>query len=210
MEHLHEIQGPIMEFKGRTAGFTLLEIASVMVVIGILATLSVPMYSSIRGMVEAKQCEANLKGLGIGMNAYLADHGTWPQIPPDLRQAQGSAVGTTKEAQANSPAGKWIAALAGYGIPEKTWHCPSITRQIALGTNPEATKYKRLDYIPTNFSAQDNPRLWPTHPWFIERGSAHGRGPNLLLTDGTVTNVDQLFQRNKLTGAGTQDTRPPQ
>jgi len=176
-------------------GFTLLEIATVMVVIGILATLSVPMYSSIRGMVESKQCEANLKGLGAGMNAYLADHTAWPQIPPDQPRAHGEAEGTTKQAQENSSAGKWITALSGYGVSEKNWHCPSVTRQIAMGSNPQAKKYKRLDYVPTGFSAKDNPRLWPEHPWFIERGSYHGGGPNLILAEGTVTNVNKLFQR---------------
>jgi|GEM_PF-403553 len=199
-----------MQRDGNTQGFTLLEVASVMVVIGILATLSVPMYSNIRGMVEGRQCEANLKGLGVGMNAYLADHAAWPQIAPDRREAQGEAVGTTKEAQENSPAGKWIAALSGYGVTEQTWHCPSVNRQILTGAKPEASKHKRLDYVPTNFSAKDNPRLWPEHPWFIERGSYHGSGPNLLLTDCTVTNVDKLFQRANLTGGGTQNTRPPQ
>jgi len=178
----------------RTSGFTLLEIASVMVILGILATMAVPMYSNFRTSAEGRQCEANLKGLGIGMNAYLADHGAWPQISTNSPAPQAVGDGSG-DPQASSPAAQWIAALASYGISEKTWHCPTVDRHIVLAGNADVHKYKRIDYLPTNFGAQDNPRQWPEHPWFIEQGSTHGGGPNLLLTDGTVTNVDKLFQR---------------
>ncbi|MCX8510995.1 MAG: prepilin-type N-terminal cleavage/methylation domain-containing protein, partial [Chthoniobacteraceae bacterium] len=177
-------------------GFTLLELISAMVVLGILATLSFPLYSNIRAMMEGKQCETNLRGLGAGMSAFLADHSGWPQIPPDNNEAR-KAAGASPQAQENSPAGKWIAALKDYGVPEQNWHCPTVSRQILTGAKPEASKYKRLDYVPTNFGLQENPRQWPEHPWFIERGSYHGSGPNLLLADGTVTNVDKLFQKNR-------------
>ncbi len=173
-------------------GFTLLELISAMVVIGILATLSFPLYSSIRAMMEGKRCEANLRSLGAGMNAYLTDRSGWPQIPPYNNEARKAVVGAPPEAQANSPAGRWIAALKDYGVPEQTWRCPTVDRQILAGAKPEAQKDKRLDYVPTSFGAQENPLAWPEHPWFIERGSSHSGGPNILMTNGTVTNVKKL------------------
>ena len=55
-------------------GFTLLEIAGVIVILGILATLGMPLMSKFRARAEGLQCAANLTALGLGASSYLEDH----------------------------------------------------------------------------------------------------------------------------------------
>ncbi len=177
-------------------GFTLLEIVGVCLILGILATLSIPVLKGFRGRAEGLQCKANLQALGLGAQAYIDDHKSWPQIvadKPGANSAQQLTPGSGDKTL--SYAEQWIAAFEPYGISEKVWRCPSIEKQIKAQGNPEALKQKRLDYTPTRFDSRpESPRQWPKHPWFIERGALHGNGPNILFADGTISSVDELFK----------------
>jgi len=188
--------GSAMEIHGenesRHAGFTLLEIIATMVVLSILVTLCIPMVKGFRSRAEGLKCAAHLKGLGLGVQAYITDYRRWPQIPPEKKggNLQSSALSDSGQAFAE----KWIAVLAPYGVDEGTWRCPTVENQMRLQGKKEALEKKRIDYVPTTFDANpDSPTKWPRHPWFVERGSLHGTGPNILFGDGTVSNVTELF-----------------
>ena len=176
----------------RTAGFTLLELLCALAVLAILVTLAAPLAGRFRTRTQGLQCAANLKGLGVGAAAYLTDHNDiWPQIASDtsLSPAAGKQSGESQSAA------RWIEALAPYGIAEKTWRCPAIEAKIATHGKSEALKMKRLDYLPTQFGPQPgSARLWPSHPWFIERSPNHGLGPKILLTDGRVVSMEDLLK----------------
>lgn len=165
-----------------------------MVILGILATLTVPVVRGFRERAEGLKCMENLKGLGLGTQAYMVDHRCWPQIAPEKKGASNSG-GAPLSGAAQIFAEKWISALAPYGISEKTWRCPSVEKQIQLQGKREALDKKRIDYVPTSFDKNpDSPTQWPKHPWFIERGALHGAGPNLLFADGSVSNVSELVK----------------
>lgn len=179
-------------------GFTLLEIATAIVIIGILATLSFPVYTSFRGRAEALQCASNMKGLGLGVQAYMSDHmtnegGLWPQISPssdDNASKDGSAPASENQSKL---AERWITVLGQYGIAEKTWRCPSVEKQMKRLGQPAALEKKRIDYIPTHFSAEPGSAdRWKKHPWFVERSALHGSGPNILFADGSISNLSEL------------------
>lgn len=171
----------------RMRGFTLLEILGSLLVLGILVTICMPVIGKFRERAQGVQCAANLKALGAGAAAYLSDHGdVWPQIPPELQAGAAGGVSST--------AVRWIAALEPYGIPEKTWRCPSLESKMAAKGNPAALNRRRIDYVPTTFGAlPGSARQWPTHPWFLERSALHGTGPNIFLANGSVVSMNELL-----------------
>lgn len=174
----------------RHRGFTLLEIVGVVVILAILAALCTPLVARYTARAEGMQCMANLKSLGLAANAYLEDYRRWPQITPEKKPAASS--GSSSPA-AQDRAAQWIAAFAPYGVSEKTWRCPTVERMIRSHGRPEALKQPRIDYTPTNFDTRpESPRQWPKHPWFIERGSLHASGPNILFADGSLATFDEI------------------
>lgn len=181
------IQLPKQSFQ---KGFTLLEIFASVVVIGILAGISVPIYTQFRGKAESLGCAANLRGLYGGAAAYIQDNQRWPRIAkPPTTEGQPSD-------QPNSFESQWIAALKPYGVTTKAWRCPSLEREVRRRGKPGASEHVRIDYTPTSFgSGALAPYQWPSHPWFIERGAAHGGGPQIILTDGSVVTIEDLLRR---------------
>lgn len=178
---------------GSEAGFTLLEIATVIVILGILASLCFPVVRGFKGRSEGLKCASNLKGLGVGVQAYMNDYGHWPQIANTERGRGLNSAPVSESAQ--NLAKQWIETLKPYGIGETTWHCPSVENQIRQQGKKEALAAARIDYTPTVFdSKQDSPTLWPKHPWFVEKGALHGTGPNVLFADGSVSNMLELMK----------------
>jgi prepilin-type processing-associated H-X9-DG protein len=175
----------------------LLELVGVLLILGILTTLLAPLYKSYRLRAESLHCVSNLKALGLGVQAYMEDHRSWPQIAPERA---GGKQGRTPQISAddNSHAGKWIAALKPYGISPKIWRCPSIERTIKAEGKPEALNMNRVDYVATTFDSRpESPRQYPKHPWFMERGNLHPTGPNILFADGSVANPTELLKPDR-------------
>lgn len=56
------------------AGFTLLELLTVIVVIGLMAAILMPVYQRVTASGRATACISHLRQLGMGLTAYLADH----------------------------------------------------------------------------------------------------------------------------------------
>lgn len=172
--------------------FTLIELCAVVVVIGILAGVTFPVYLQFRAKAEAVSCAANMRVLYGGVSAYVQEHQAWPQIS----SARPKSDGGIASAPTQDSASRWIAALKPYGVGEYTWRCPSVERDMRKHGKPEALKVPRLDYTPTLFEGGPlAPYQWTTHPWFIERGSAHGSGPLIILADGTVVTVEELMRK---------------
>lgn len=161
------------------AGFTLMELMTVIVIIMILATLLFPAVAGIRGKAERASCESNLRGLYVGANSYIQEHGSWPQI-------------STKDLQKPPYAKAWITALEPYAISRKNWICPSVQRSMG---NPDYYKDQatRVDYYATPFDSKaQSPYRWPTQPWFIERGDVHGDGNLIIFTNGHIKSLTDV------------------
>lgn len=173
-------------------GFTLLELLCGLAVVGILATLAIPLAGNYRARAHALKCQSNLKGLGAGASAFLDDHNDcWPQIDLPKTPGEDSDSGKSMETSAET----WITTLSKYGVAESSWRCPTIENKIAADGAKGALEKKRLDYVPTQFSADPGiARKWPNHPWFIERTPNHGLGPRILLTSGRVVSLEDLLK----------------
>jgi prepilin-type N-terminal cleavage/methylation domain-containing protein len=167
------------------AGFTLLEIATVIVVIAILLVMLVPAFDRLREKADKGTCIANLRNLYAAASAHVQQNGKWPQIDP-------KTILTKKYAE------EWIAALEPFGITRKNWICPSVQRVLG-GPDYLKPANTRIDYLATNFD--DNPYTpyrWPKQPWFAERADLHGAGPIFIFTDGTI----QELRGAKRAGSG--------
>jgi prepilin-type N-terminal cleavage/methylation domain-containing protein len=169
----------------RVRGFTLLELTIVIAIVAILAVVSFPIVSNLRARAQRVQCVANLKNLAVGTNLYLQQNSDiWPQI-------RTPAAAEPTEDFANA----WIAALEPFGVPRKTWICPTI--QAAL-QNPDYSTpdVARIDYIATPFD--DKPGIsheWPRQPWFIETGDVHGKGNLIIFTDGSISDLSTILPK---------------
>lgn len=162
---------------------TLLELAVVVVIIAIIASMLFPLYGKMRARSNEAKCFANLRALYVGASGYLQANGSWPQISNELIVSEKAKY-----------AKQWVAVLLPYGVPHVTWICPTVQQGTGLPISSIAEEENyRIDYIGVSFDDQpsspfpDNP-----YPWFIEKAGFHGRGNLLVLSDGTTTTLADL------------------
>lgn len=84
------------------AAFTLIELLTVIAIIGILAGILIPVVGKVRSTARKATCIANMRNFAIAMNFYTQDN---KDTYPDTSSA--------------NPAGNWIFELAGWGDKTK-------------------------------------------------------------------------------------------
>lgn len=171
-----------MQYRSRSAclGFSLLELVTVLVVIGVLATLLFKVAKQPRDAVERVACMANLRSLHVALNSYITDHKEWPQMPSELDNEQS--------------ANWWVNTLRPYVGDQKVWHCPTFQRQ-AQETPEKFSEHIKIDYIPTDFDNRPmTPFKWPNMPWIIEIGDFHGSGNLAVFPDGSVRTIWEAYK----------------
>ena len=167
----------------RIAAFTLMELMTVIVIIGILMTMVFGAMSDIQYRADRAGCVTNLKTLYTGAAIYIQQQGSWPQIDP-----HHMSDGNTQYAQ------EWIAALQPCGVARTNWVCPSVQR---LLHSPDVALPKniRVDYVATPFDDKAmTPYIWPKQPWFVESASVHGDGNMLIWASGQIVSLKEAFQ----------------
>jgi prepilin-type N-terminal cleavage/methylation domain-containing protein len=172
------LRHPLRDF----AAFTLLELITVILIVGILAAMAAGIFSDARSRAEKAGCVSNLKNLYVGTAAYVQDQGHWPQVDP--AQLQTADIEYAKA---------WMAALEKYGLKQPNWLCPSNQR---LLNNPDMTNPKniRIDYLATPFDEETmTPYKWPLQPWFIERGAVHPGGNLIIFTNGQISTLTEAY-----------------
>jgi len=76
--------------RGRRAGFTILELMMVMIVIGLLAGMAILKYVDLRHRARAVQASADLQSVRLAAYGAWYENGTWPPevgpgiVPPGL------------------------------------------------------------------------------------------------------------------------------
>ena len=168
----------------RKLALSLLELLVVIVIIGILSILVLPVISGMRARAQKTQCAANLRSLYTATELFIQQNGSWPQI----------AMSDSDSAEEDY-AKAWIAALQPFGPMQKTWICP--TTQNLLG-NPDLSDPSniRVDYTATTFDDKPmTPHQWPRQPWFAEVGDVHGRGQLIIFTDGSISELKTLMNK---------------
>ncbi|EIQ01483.1 prepilin-type N-terminal cleavage/methylation domain-containing protein [Opitutaceae bacterium TAV1] len=64
----------VQRFSFSQAAFTLIELLTVIAIIGILAAIIIPTVGSVRKSARATQCVSNLRQIGTAINLYTTDH----------------------------------------------------------------------------------------------------------------------------------------
>lgn len=98
------------------AGFTLLELLVVMVIIGLLAGYVAPKYMSQIGKSEIKATKAQIDALEKSLDQFRIDTGHYPN------QQQGLAALVTRPAEET----KWDGPYLRKGLPPDPWGNPYI------------------------------------------------------------------------------------
>lgn len=160
----------------------MVELLLVIGLIAVLASIVLALSKSMRNRAEKAACIANMKSIFTALAAYTNDNKHWPQPP-------GSAL-----ADEELFWDFWITVLGEdteYGVPEKTWVCPTYRRLSAGKDYIERTS----TYLPAGFDAVSaaTPYRWGNQPWLMEIGNHHGKGALVLYPDGSVVPLDEKF-----------------
>ena len=157
---------------------TLVEILTVVAIIGVLATLVISASNLLPQRAEGARCMANMRSLQVCLASYIQDVGHWPQEPQAIADDQ------------NATEDWWLNVLAPYGATPDTWMCPTIKRLIS---NKSKDGRPKVHYTPTMFD--DNPLTpykWSTQPWLIEIGNMHGSGGLICFPDGSIRPMNDV------------------
>ncbi len=71
-----------------TSGFTLIEIVAVLVIVGVLGSISVPAIKNIILQAEIKTCVAQLRSIAAVIDQHYIKHGDYPQSLADVGKNQ--------------------------------------------------------------------------------------------------------------------------
>ena len=175
---------PPPTLRSTARGVTLLELVTVLLVIIILGVMLLPVYSQVLRRTEKTACVANLHSLHVGMDLYMQEHHSWPQV-------------VSSGAEPEVYAAKWIGILQPYGLNQINWICPTLQKSLS---NPDLTDHDntRIDYSPMTFDTKpQTPYRWQTMPWFAERADTHGNGQLLIFSDGHVQELGDFLASMK-------------
>ena len=158
--------------------FTLTELLVSIGIIAILTALAIQGYSKIAASVAKGKCIGNLRNLHVSFATYIQDNGRWPQ-QPDFPTAYSQQYQTW-----------WLKTMEPYTQSREVWKCPLLKKFGAYDS--EGTQLE-IHYTPTRFDARPStPYRWEKQPWLIEVSSIHGKGPLLLMPDGSVRNLTDI------------------
>lgn len=164
----------------RREAFTIMELMTVIVIIGILAVMLMSTVAGLRDKAERGRCVNNLQGLYAAGVSYVTDNGSWPQIPM-------TDVGDPAFAKA------WMDAFKPYKIAPVNWHCATVRKSLGLSMDSSDLS---IDYIPTSFNSKpSSPWMYSTHPWFMERAGVHGGGNLFIFANGQIHSLSDYSKK---------------
>ena len=75
------------------SGFSLIELAVTIAIVGLLATLVAMNYKGLMMKVSKANCISNMRSLHVSFSSYVNDVGCWPQVPEELASGESDYEG---------------------------------------------------------------------------------------------------------------------
>ncbi|MDG2122417.1 MAG: prepilin-type N-terminal cleavage/methylation domain-containing protein [Verrucomicrobiales bacterium] len=164
----------IPKARRKVAGWTLLELLVVAVIVAILVSITFSGYGIFRAKAADGTCTSHLRSLRVSLETYMQDKHEWPQPPLEIAGDEEKMWEF------------WIKELTPYDGLQKYWVCPTHVELFMRGRSPQDTPEYMGSFIPTDFDDHEStPYKW-RQPWLIERGNFHGKGAKMLMPDGSI------------------------
>ncbi|MBW3622228.1 MAG: prepilin-type N-terminal cleavage/methylation domain-containing protein [Armatimonadetes bacterium] len=183
-------------------GFTLVELLVVIGVVGILASLLMPAFSTARERARQVHCASNQRQLAVAFNNYATD---WDGVLPRWWTPSGGPANSTLGLQSGQR--DWAVDTLPYVVNERLYICPSKYLIRGYGANlwlatPDGTPLSNIEFPtrtllfteimgrrPTrtvfDFTDRSTPEGWPVDVRFTF-DPRHNGGANIAFADGHV------------------------
>jgi prepilin-type N-terminal cleavage/methylation domain-containing protein/prepilin-type processing-associated H-X9-DG protein len=199
--------------RGKTRkGFTLIEVLTVVGIVGTLAGTLFAMFGTTQGRAKVVRCATNMDQIGKSLMLYVADHDD--NVPPFLNFAEDKGVLLTPTSE--SP---WRAALQQYTRSSDVFFCPDDPFAVRLGGLPgvslvdhRQTSYANADWLQrhtfnnvlrlnlgqveepaaASYLLDDATSARMVKGEVAETETQHGDRPNVLFLDGHVMQPRKL------------------
>jgi len=165
-------------------GFTLTELLIVVVIIAVLAGIGIPVGSSMIARSREAACLTQLRGMGVGLQGYLQDHG---QKMPEL------AIGRSSKAD-ESPVLETV--LLEYVDGPNVFKCPQDRVEFdksgssyMWNTTQNGLHVSKLSF----FGIRDRPDKIPL---ISDKEGWHPSGTNFLYADSSASNKARFAAGN--------------
>jgi prepilin-type N-terminal cleavage/methylation domain-containing protein len=98
----------------KNSAFTLMELLTVIAVIGILAALLLTAVSHAKARAQQIQCVSNLRQIGLALQAYVGDNQAYPTSPFWAKTLEQQGFGNSKSATNFIKQGVWLCPSARF------------------------------------------------------------------------------------------------
>lgn len=174
--------------RGRRRAFTLVELLTVIAVIGILAAILIPVTSKVRASARRTGCASNLRQIGVGIQLYAEEHkNTLPYVyDPNASDENffwyntvSLAMGLDHDAWLRTD-GVFTCGAADIPVPHYTMSWNVSAKSRASLANPSQT------VIVADGPGSSGAGINQSPPFGGIDATRHGDGANYLFVDGHV------------------------